>query len=186
MVRKGKNTVKRPVLVLHHEDRGRWNVSVFGIPDQALIVSLLTILGQQTRLKPAYARADFGPHDAQRMSQDVYGQWQPTTTDGDAPSPLILVAGLNGELYLAPDRLIYNGKTALHLAQIRKVELYEQGGLQKLNPFSEELLRIEYEQGDQHQVAGFMVRSGRHWAEALGLRLNMPIEIHEGRKKKEG
>jgi hypothetical protein len=190
-LKQGKTTVNRPALVLHHEDGDRWYVSVFVIRDQSLITSLLNTLEQQTGLIAMHGRMDFGPHSAQRMSQDIYGQWQTAASDGVAWSlaaqPSVMdFGGLSGQLYLSPDRLIYNGKPIIHLVQIRQVELYEQGGLHKLNPFNEELLRIEYDQDDQHHVTGFLVRSGRKWAEALALRLNIPVEVHEGRKKKEG
>jgi hypothetical protein len=175
------------LLVLHHEYEGRYLVSTF-ILRTDLIGPLLGAISQHSGLTPHQLenqRESFGPFTAQRMAQDVYGQWQPFAADDALDQSGGRAASLGGELFLAPDRLVYNGRTAIYLAQIRQVELYGQDGLQKLNPLNEELLRIEYEQNDQHCAAGFLVRFGREWAEALHARLNIPVEVHEGRKKKE-
>jgi hypothetical protein len=214
IVHYGKASVSKMALVLHHERQPSYYVSVF-VTDYGQPISLLNTISDLTGLTPHVLgadREDFGPTAAHYLTQDIYGQWQPAALDTfpprSKPDPDItqrsVVAhlvgtlsnqkqgsgsersGLDGQLYLAPDRLVYDGYTLIHLSQIRRIDLFEQGGLQKFNPFNEELLRIEYDQDGKHQAAGFLIRSGKVWAEALQARLNIPVEIHEGRKKKEG
>jgi hypothetical protein len=69
---------------------------------------------------------------------------------------------------------------------VRRVDVFEPGGvLAELNPFHEDLLRIEYESPEQHEVIRFLVRRGEGWADAIQTLTSVPCEHHRGRKKKE-
>jgi hypothetical protein len=186
----GRSTISAKVMVLHHEEGNHWHASAFIIRKPSDLASLLRVIEEQTGLPPHHSREDFGPHPAQRLTQTIYGHWLLASNAGTAWETLKQPAvgeriKLDFQFYLAPDRLVYNGFTAIHLSQIRHVDLYEKGGPHQFNPFNQDLLRLEYDQGDQHQVAGFLVHSGRPWAEALQARLDVPVEVHKGSKKKE-
>jgi hypothetical protein len=186
----GRSTTSAKVMVLHHEEKNQWHASAFVISRPSDLASLLRVIEEQTGLAPHNGREDFGPHPAQRLTQTIYGHWLLASNDGKAWEALRQPkveekVKLSFRLYLAPDRLVYNGYTTILLSQIRQVDLYKKGGPHQLNPFNQDLLRIEYEQDDQHQVAGFLVHSGREWAEALQAHMHLPVEVHEDRKKKE-
>jgi hypothetical protein len=115
-------------------------------------------------------REDFGPARATRMIQDIYGQWQPE---------------YEIELYLAPGRLLFGWKSPILLERITRLDVLTKGGLEDLNPFSEDLLRIEYETPDgARETIGFVVRNAHKWAEAISRHTDAPLVIHAGRKKK--
>jgi hypothetical protein len=189
-VKQGKSRVEKTALIVHFEGPRRWHVAMF-VPASDAQHSLPRALGELTGLKPQHLgteREDFGPHRAMRMEQDVYGHWHPAPHPGyprgRPGDPLPVWVSLRDPLYLAPDRLLYDYRSPIHLSRIRRVDLYEKGGIHRFNPFNEELLRIEYNEGGQQRVVGFLVRWGRAWAKTLHHRTNVPMQIHEGRKKK--
>jgi hypothetical protein len=175
-IRHGKHSSRKNALVVHYDLGGAWRVGVW-VSDRRTLDFLPVALGKLTGHAPlrlGARREDHGPARTQRLEQDIYGQWHPT--DG---------ADVHGELYLAPDRLLYNMRDPIHLAQIRQIDLYGKGGLSQFNPFNEELLRIEYETADgERRVLGFLVIWGQRWADELDRRTGVPVEVHAGRKKK--
>lgn len=189
-VQQGKSSVRKDFLIIHFEGGRTWQVAAF-ILDKKAYATLPAAIAQQTGLHEEHlgsSREDHGPSRALRMAQDVYGQWRPAHADGtprtDSLTPAPNWLNLHGKLYLAPDRLLYNFTEAIPLAQVRRIDLYGKGGLHRLNPFGEELLRVEYVDGDEHHVAGFLVQWGGSWADALYRQAGIPVQTHEGRKKK--
>ncbi|HEX3051162.1 MAG TPA: hypothetical protein VHP83_10945 [Aggregatilineaceae bacterium] len=72
----------------------------------------------------------------------------------------------------------------IHLAQIRRLEVYAEGTRRSINPFAQDLLRIEYEADDKHVVTGFLLRHADEWGAELAKRTGVPFDKQEGRKKK--
>jgi hypothetical protein len=95
--------------------------------------------------------------------QDIYGEWHADRT---------------GDLYLAPDRLLFDWRTVISLAALQQLDVYQVG---QGNP----LLCVTYAGSDgAPQVEGFQVQAAARWAEALVQRLDVPLQIHRGRKRK--
>ena len=184
-----KDSAERNALVIHHEIADRWQMAVFVVDgDQRPILDALSAL---SGVVPEHElRKDFGPGSARRVHQDIYGRWHPDTsksaTYGIAPEDDLSrnLQALRSLLYLAPDRLLYHWRDPVMLAWVRRVDVFEPDGLQKLNPFAEDLLRIEYEVDDRRHVVGFIVHNGAKWAAKIVERTEVPCQIHEGRKKK--
>ncbi|HEX3051164.1 MAG TPA: hypothetical protein VHP83_10955 [Aggregatilineaceae bacterium] len=186
-LQEGKYAFKKEALVVHAEQDGEWRVLTFlSTSDNpwANIPSKLDYatyeFGKQLaelcklEFEVCTGRSeDFGPTDAQQMNQDVYGQWHPADD-----------SRLEKKLYLAPDRLIYGWKDTIHLAQIRKLEVYAEGTRRSINPFAQDLLRIEYEADGNHVVTGFLLRHADEWGTELAKRTGVPFDWQEGRKKK--
>jgi hypothetical protein len=191
MVPYGDGYARADALIVHYEERGIWYVGAWVSEWRQ---ALGKALGEETGL-PVHSygseREDYGPARAACLIQDVYGRWHPFSDgarlpDADGISAERLDAD-QGELYLAPDRLLFNRRHSIHLAQVRRADVFEPGvPLAELNPFHEDLLRIEYESPEQqHAVIGFLVRGGGGWASAIRTRTSVPYEHHRGRKKKE-
>jgi hypothetical protein len=179
----GHSGIKRDALIVHYEQRGFWHVGAWFSVQQNDLIKALSVETGLPVIKYFGEREDYGPAPAARQIEDVYGRWHPFREGGHLPS----VDADQGELYLAPDRLLFNRRHPIHLAQVRRVDVFEPGGvLAELDPFHEDLLRIEYETPDQqHAVIGFLVRGGDRWASAIRTRTSVPYEHHRGRKKKE-
>jgi hypothetical protein len=156
-------------LMIHHDSTDGWRASAFIIEAP---VELAHALSRECDLPVHDAgseRADYGPAPATRMTQDVYGEWSPDR---------------EGDLYLAPDRLLFAWRSAIPLDRIQRLDVLTQGDA--LNPLSHDLLRIEHESGDGDiDVTGFVVRRASHWADALQHRAAAPIRVFAGRKKKD-
>ena len=191
VVQQGKHTARKQALIVHYERGGRWRVGAWILTRD--LVDLTRVLRAQVRHNTPYMgpdREDFGPMRAERLKQDIYGQWNPFDLeirpyDPDDPLPASLS---EADLYLAPDRLLFDCHDAVLLSQMRRVEVYEKGGpLHELNPFREDLLRIEYETPDgERDTVGFEVRRAERWGREITKRAGIPFQVHEGRKKKGG
>jgi hypothetical protein len=169
----GKATVKKEALVIHAEQNDHWNVYTFTAEKkQADFARELGRLSGQRVQDIPYGRDDHGPTSATRMRQDIYGQWEAERT---------------AELYLAPDRLVFGWRTAVFLNQIRRLDVLPRSGvLAAINPFGEDLLRVEYQGADgSPQTAGFVLRGAEGWGDAIASRTRVPLNIHAGRKKKD-
>jgi hypothetical protein len=170
-VRNGKYTKKVTALIVHAESFDGWNVYSL---DSYASYQLAAYLTQRCKL-PVHElgtrREDFGPAAATRMKQDVYGQWH---------------GGLRGDLYLAPDWLLFNDYKTIRLEHVQRLGAYERGGMwNDLNPFSEDLLRIDYQEpGGKPHTVGFLVHDADGWAYAIHKASDRPIPIESGRKKK--
>ncbi len=194
MTPKYERSAREQALIVHHERGGRWRIGAWIMqPDRmrALAQALSEQIGQ-AELHILAGREDFGPESALHLEQDVYGQWHPAmqamavSESLDPPGPTWQSA--QGDLYLAPDRLLFDYVNPIPLDQVRRVDVYEKGGpLHELNPFHEDLLRIEYHTPDgEHHVTGFEVRYAQRWGELIAERTHIPFQTHEGRKKKAG
>ncbi|HEX3051161.1 MAG TPA: hypothetical protein VHP83_10940 [Aggregatilineaceae bacterium] len=186
-VQERETITEKEVLVIHADYDGQWNVFTLGAGSIHLRANSPNTLDYQARTFThtlvercqlelhmySGTHEDFGPAQAQQISQDVYGQWHEDNADG---SPL----------YLAPDRLIYGWKDMIHLAQIRKLDVYAEGTRRSINPFAQDLLRIEYDADGNHVVTGFLLRRADEWGAELAKRTGVPCDLQEGRKKKNG
>ena len=160
-------------LTVHYDSPDGWRVATF-LTDTP--VELAQALADECDL-PVYdsgeAREDFGPAQATRLFQDVYGEWHTDRED---------------DLYLAPDRLLFGWRDAIPLADVQRLDVYAQGGrLHGLNPLARDLLRVEHgpAEGDV-EVVGFAVRGAEQWADAIRQRAASPLAVYVGRKRKKG
>lgn len=159
-------------LALYYAEPDGWRVAVLLADDPQEIARALSDHSDLPVYDCGGRRRDFGPMTAMRMSQDIYGEW---FEDRD------------GDLYLAPDRLLFNWRDAIPLDTITRIDvLHESRG-------SAGLLRIEHdtahETSDDDEAAftvtGFVVHAAEDWADALRQRIDEPIPIFAGRKKKD-
>lgn len=182
MVETGKNAVQKMALVVHYQqptfdysisnepNGSLWRVAAFITAQNH---DILTRLSQLTGLKYVAlprSRYDFGPFDATRMQQDIYGQWEGT---------------VRRPLYLAPDRLLFDFRHAIHLRNLRTIEVVTREHKLISLPGSESLLRLTYldHTGNQQMIA-YLLRYAPAMAEALSVRSGIPFSSSDGRKKK--
>jgi len=167
----GRTAISQRALAVHYTAPDGWRVATF-VADES--VELAQALSDESGL-PVYDsgkdRDDYGPARALRMTQDVYGEWREDR---------------EGDLYLAPDRLLFNWRETIPLDDIRRLDVYAQGGrLRGLNPLAQDLLRVEYgESGAAAETIGYLVRRGHRWADAIRRRADAPLEVYAGRKRK--
>jgi hypothetical protein len=157
-----KNTWNRriatPELRIHAETPAGWRVYTFAegalrrFGEQAAEYTGLTLVNLDEKLE------DFGPDPA-------------------APPPDW--DGLRHMLYLAPDRLLYDWRHAIPLDTIRRVDMHAVG---KLNPFAENLLKIEHSVDDDLRVTGFLLANAGDWAGIIEQRISAPVIYHAGRQ----
>lgn len=167
---RGRSREVRALLV-HYQSAETWHVASYVLDDPH---ELAAQLAQQTGLPLEDSgpdRADYGPADASRARQDVYGVWHP---DRD------------GALYLAPDRLVFDWRDAIPLGAITRLDVITRAGLAERLPFSDDLLRVEYtDADDERQTVGLVMRHADRWADAISRRRRAPLIVHTGRKRKE-
>lgn len=167
----GRAVSRKRALTVHHTGPDGWRVAVFLLDAPVEFANTLSDecdgcivrdTGQQ--------REDFGPARATRMAQNIYGEWH---------------ADREGDLYLAPDRLLFNWRDAIPLDAIQRLDVLEQPSA---NPLAADLLRVEYGTPDDADyatdVAGFLVRRAEKWAETIATHAPQPVDVHTGRKKK--
>jgi hypothetical protein len=194
---KSQRQVSREALIVHYEGDDEWT----GQPRYCVAafltkarIEIAGALSAETGLTyhVSEPREDFGPERATRLRQDIYGQWSPAPRSprylsvfapADLPSDWLS----QGDLYLAPDRLLFDYQDPIYLAQIRRLEVYHKGVLGRLNPFDDELLRIEYATPEgENRVTGYALRQGEAFGQAIHDFTGAPWEVHTGRKKKAG
>ena len=168
----GRVAVHKRALAIHFEGPDGWRVGTF-VAD--ILDDLAQWVSQETGLPVHDAgaeRADFGPARAARLVQDVYGDWS---------------MDREGDLYLAPDRLLFAWRSAISLDDIQRLDVISAGGLEALNPLSADVLRVEYRTADgEIDAAGFRVRRAARWADAIARRSARRLPVTQGRKKKPG
>jgi hypothetical protein len=145
---------------------GGWQIYTFGLSQQPEFLKLL----QQVSGLTLAAHQDLGPVEAQSYRQDVYGVWWP---------------GESCRIYLAPDRLLSNWHTSILLDHIRELTLMP---VPKARWSADKLLRIAYlREGEGFQTVGYALlpELAQQWGEILRERTQVPLEIVEGRKKKD-
>lgn len=154
-------------LAVHYDSPDGWRVATFSGQDIPELAGALSGACALPLHDAGEGRDDFGPARATRMIQDIYGEWTPER---------------EGALYLAPDRLLFEWREAMPLAAMARLDVYHGGGGRRAGA----LLRVEYAAPDgAHQAAGFLVDHAGRWAEAIVRRADLPLAVHEGRKRKE-
>jgi hypothetical protein len=177
-VSRGKGTKKVGALMIHGQYQDEYFVLALSSTQSYAIEQQLSA---RCNLRPEYLgerSESYGPTTVTRVTQDIYGEWHEEEY---------------GQLFLAPDRLLFarldRWGTSIFLAQIREVGAFSRGGvLNSLNPFAEDLLRIEYQPtpGGKPAVIGFLVRGAGDWADAIQDHSPARIVVHAGLKKKVG
>ena len=155
---------RRTALMLQAQSADGWRVLVFTLREPVALAETLARMCELPVHDSRPARPDYGPSQAARLRQDVYGAWHAEDT---------------GALYLAPDRLLFRERDAIPLAGIRRLDVLRGEG------DTRPLLRVEYERDDgTTESVGFAVPRAQAWAEAIRGRMHAPIPIHAGRKRK--
>lgn len=150
-------------LTVHYDSPDGWRVATLLSPALAPLGAALAEACALPLHDAGDGRDDFGPDRALRLLQDIYGEWHADHT---------------GDLYLAPDRLLFDWRTVAPLAALQRLDVYQQS-------HGKALLRVTYTGSDgAPQVEGFQVRAAARWAEALVQRLDVPLQVHRGRKRK--
>jgi hypothetical protein len=177
-VARGKGTREVSVAMVHGEFQDEYHVFALASDEYFAILQQLKARCHLPIKDVGGLGESYGPATVTRVSQDIYGEWHEEDY---------------GQLFLAPDRLLYarllHRSDALSLAQIREIGAFSRGGvLNSLNPFAQDLLRIEYvpTPDGKPEVIGFLVRDGDEWADAIQSRSPAQIALHAGRKKKVG
>jgi hypothetical protein len=167
----GRSVSRKRVLTVHHIGADGWQVAVLLTAAPVEFANALAGVCDCMVHDTGRQREDHGPAQATRMTQDIYGEWH---------------AEWEGDLYLAPDRLLFNWHDAILLDTIQRLDVLEQPSA---NPLTADLLRVEYATPDDAEfetdVAGYLVRRADKWAEAIAARAPQAIPVHTGRKKKE-
>ncbi len=153
-------------LMLHVEQDAQWQIHVFRVPDPLAVAHLLhEVLGV-----PVMRAFDLGPAKVAVFEQDIYGHWNYQS---------------RGVAYLAPDRLLIDGKTELHLADLRTIVVGPARGLSEVTAW---LLRLSYRRGDG-SLGGLGLQMDRKeastWADAMSSRTGVLVQVYDGRKGKD-
>ena len=166
-IQAGNIIARKRALAVHYDSPDGWRVGLFVTREPA---ELAQAVAEESGLPVHDAggdRDDYGPARATRMTEDIYGDWSPDR---------------EGDLYLAPDRLLFNWRDPILLEAIRRLDVIAKRGV---NPLAPDLLRVEHETPDgEPLVDGFVVRRARRWAEAILRRTEVPLDVHLGRKTK--
>ena len=159
---------RQRALHVHYEDAQGWHVVVFLMTEPLALANVLSTEGDLPLHDARNHTPDFGPARATRMQQDVYGEW---------------AAERDGDLYLAPDRLLFDWRDAVLLAHVQRLDAMRDAA--RRNPMGVGLLRVEVQlPGAPFEVIGFLVRQPERWAAAIQARIETPIPVQAGRKKK--
>ena len=160
---------------IHYQQAGNWRVVAFVLDDPREFGEQLARQTDLPLVDLGDKRPDYGPAEATRARQDIYGEWTPERTDA---------------LYLAPDRLLFTYRDAIPLETITRLDVITRerlsNRLAERLPFTSDLLRVSYhpDQGEP-QTVGFLVRQPDRWADAITRRRASPLFVHTGRKRKE-
>ena len=155
---------RQTALMVHAETVDGWRVFVFTLREPVALAEALAQMGGLPVHDSRPNRPDYGPSQAVRLRQDVYGAWHAEDT---------------GTLYLGPERLLFRERDAIPLAGIRRLDVLRgEKGVRSL-------LRVEYahEDGTTESV-GFVVPRAQAWAEAIRRRMHVPVPVRQGRKRK--
>lgn len=166
----GRANVLRQALSVHHQGPDGWRVTTIMSDDLQEIATVLRREADMTVHDWGPVRSDYGPSQCTRMTQDLYGEW---FTDRD------------GTLYLAPDRLLFDWRDDIALDTIQRLDVLTQGTWRDRLPGAEALLRVEAHTPDGIAISGFVVRNADRWASAIQRRIDEPIPVQSGRKKKD-
>jgi hypothetical protein len=166
-VQAGTLSTRKRALAVHYDSPDGWRVGIFVTKELAEVAQALAEESGLPIHDSGGERDDYGPAHATRMAEDVYGDWTPDR---------------EGDLYLAPDRLLFNWRDPILLDGIRRLDVIAR---RSFNPLAPDLLRVEHGTADgKPHVTGFVVRRARRWAEAILRRTDVPLDVHLGRKTK--
>ena len=155
---------------VHYQQAGVWRVTVYLLDDPREFGEQIARQTGLPLVDLGSQRPDYGPAEATRARQDLYGEWTPERTDA---------------LYLAPDRLLFAYRDAIPLETITRLDVITRDRLSERLPFASDLLRITYQHPDEDaQTVGFLVRQPDRWADAITRRRAAPLIVHTGRKRK--
>jgi hypothetical protein len=146
------------VLIVHCEfpnacDPDRWVEYVWSSPKQDELGARLAKL---CGLEIAAEVGGFGPEIAIRLVPGSDTEWQGVD---------------QGDLYLAPDRLLFNWDDPILYSSVQRVETISTVSWGCLSPFSHGSFRIDYSDTDgTAQTVGFQVFHSDEWAEQLRSR----------------
>jgi hypothetical protein len=139
-----------------------WRMYTFGVDDAKTVMHTLR---NKTRV-PLAGHLDFGPVKAMRHSQDIYGHWSYEFTT---------------ILYLIPDHLLADWRTAVRLDRVRALAVLPFGPLG-----NSALLRIESRsEGSDPKVSGYVTEQAIAFglANALSLRTGITPDYATRKKK---
>jgi hypothetical protein len=157
----GAQAVEHNALTIYREINGEWRLYLFGTEDLPAFVEALR---QVTNISFS-TDAHHGPAKALRARQNLLGQWERDHTV---------------TLYLAPDRLLADWRSAVPLDAIRELAVIADSGV---TSGSADLLRIIYTDPEgKRQIVGFEINLA--WAWELSRRTGIAIDHASGRKKK--
>jgi hypothetical protein len=152
-------------LMLHIERDGRWQIYAFRVPAPLDLANLI----YEVAGIPTLREFDLGPAEVVVFRQDIYGRWEKSG---------------HGTAYLAPDRLLIDGRTALHFADLRGIAVSAALGVHQV---PNALLRLSYRREDG-SLGGLGIQMSRldagRWAGAISRRTSIPMQVYEGRKGK--
>ncbi len=165
----GRVTAGKRALAVHFTGPEGWRVATFLLDKPVEFAQTLSTNTGLPVHDSGRQREDYGPARAIRVIQDIYGEWQEDR---------------EGDLYLAPDRLLFHWRNVIPLIDIQRMDVFQQASA---NPLAADILRIEYDTptGEyENETTGFLVRRADKWAEEIAQRAEAPITIHTGRKRK--
>ncbi len=151
-------------LTFYVEHDSRWRLYTIGVEDMEPTVRALQEIGGVT-LNPD---PDYGPVNALRYDQNIYGHWEPDHTV---------------RLYLIPEHLLADWRTVVRFDQIGGLAVLPSGGL---SPVDSALLSIRYTSDDGRPCGvGFALGWDKvyTWANLLEKRTGIELESIERKKK---
>jgi hypothetical protein len=150
-------------LTFYVERNSRWRLYTIGVEDvEAVSRALQEVGGVALNLDP-----DYGPVRTLRYDQNIYGHWVPDHTV---------------RLYLIPDHLLADWRTAVRFDQIRGLAVLPSAGLSSPNSM---LLSIRYTSDDgRPRGVGFALGWSKAFAWATILEERTGIELDQVERKK--
>jgi hypothetical protein len=175
IIKAERSGIEKDVLVVHYEQDGAWQVGTWGVNARAGMVQAISqssglpmhLLGDQ--------RVDYGPAPTTCFLRDGSGAWQPVAVARllpDVPaSPFSTLTISQGSLYLAPDRLLFDYRYTIPLAQMRRVDIAALDTPPEERPAPDHaLLWIEFTGDSQLYTVGFLLQEPERWVAILARR----------------
>lgn len=168
-------TTVREGLIIHYVQQRststQWRIAIFIAADFYPILKKLSKLTALPYYRLERQRPDFGPFDAIRMEQDIYGKWHRQH---------------NEQLYITPtSQLVFGFRDPLPVNQLRHIEVIKRSSkFSDFIPYSTALLRLGYEDLGQRHTVGYLMRDADALAQQLSARSGVPHHTDAGRKKK--
>jgi hypothetical protein len=151
-------------LTMYIEWESGWRLHTFEVWEFNKLVTAMQEIGGVALVR----YSDYGPFDAPRYDQNIYGQWE---------------RGYTMKLYLMEDRLLADWRTVVTLDQIRGLAVLPSAGLSLTHSA---LLSVHYTMADNRlHAVGFAMDGEKagEWARVLQTRTGIEPE-YGGRKQK--